>query len=129
MPRRPSDRRTEGIEVRHGRGCPGAEGGECTCRPTFRASVWDPRDRRLIRRTFPTLAAAKGWRVDALAALRRGELRGSPGPTLREAAGAWLEGARAGSVRNRSGDHYKPSVLRGYEQALRLRLLPELGGV
>jgi len=28
----------------------------------------------------------------------------------------------------RSGDRYKPSALRGYEQALRLRVLPELGG-
>ena len=48
--------------------------------------------------------------------------------TLREAAQAWLVGAREGSIRNRSGDRYKPSVLRGYEIALRLRLLPELGG-
>src|SRR5262245_60037867 len=36
--------------------------------------------------------------------------------------------AREGSIRNRSGDRYKPSVLRSYEIALRLRLLPELGG-
>lgn len=44
--------------------------------------------------------------------------------TLAEAAATWLAGATAGSVRNRSGDVYKPSVVRGYEQALRL---PELG--
>jgi len=30
-------------------------------------------------------------------------------------------------IRTRSGDTYKPSALRGYEQALRLRVLPELG--
>ena len=91
--------------------------------------MWDPRDRRLIRRTFPTAAAAKGWRVDALGALRRGELRGELGPTLRAAAEAWEAGARAGAIRNRSGDRYKPSVIRGYETSMRLRLLPKLGGV
>lgn len=128
MPRRKSDRRLEGIEVRHQDHCP-APGGDCVCRPTYRASVWDPRDRRLIRRRFTTLAAARGWRVDALAAVRRGELRGDLGPTLREAAEVWVKGAEDGSIRNRSGDRYKPSAIRGYEQALRLRLVPALGGM
>jgi integrase len=128
MPRRKPDRRLEGIEVRHQDHCP-APDGDCSCRPTYRASVWDPRDRRLIRQRFSTLAAAKGWRVDAQAAVRRGELRGDLGPTLREAADWWVKGAEAGSIRNRSGDRYKPSAVRGYEQALRLRLVPELGGV
>jgi integrase len=40
----------------------------------------------------------------------------------------WLAGARDGSVRNRSGDRYKPSAIRGYEAALERRILPELGG-
>jgi integrase len=128
MPRRKPDRRLEGIEVRHQDHCP-APDGDCSCQPAYRASVWDPRDRRLIRRRFSTLAAAKGWRVDALAAVRRGELRGDLGPTLREAAAAWVAGAEDGSIRNRSGDRYKPSAVRGYEQALRLRLVPALGGV
>jgi len=48
-------------------------------------------------------------------------------PTLDVAAAAWLAGARAGAIRNRSGDTYKPSVIRGYEQSLRLRLLPAFG--
>jgi integrase len=39
----------------------------------------------------------------------------------------WLAGAREGTTRNRSGDAYKPSVLRGYEQSLRLHVLPDLG--
>jgi integrase len=47
--------------------------------------------------------------------------------TLREAAEAWLEGARAGTIRNRSGDAYKPSVIRGYDAALRLHIVPDLG--
>jgi integrase len=48
--------------------------------------------------------------------------------TLHEAAESWLTGAKAGLVRPRSGDSYKPSALRGYEAALRDRILPDLGG-
>ncbi len=121
-------RPAQGIEVRHTRTCPARDGGTCACRPSFRASVWDPRDRKTLRASFRTEAAAKGWRVDTLAAVRRGEARGDRGVTLREAAKAWEAGAISGSVRNRSGDRYKPSVIRGYVQALNARLLPELGG-
>jgi integrase len=118
----------EGIEVRYARGCASERGGgACSCRPSFRASVWSPRDRRLIRKTLPTLAAAKAWRIDSLSALSRGEISTSS-TTLRQAAAAWVLGARSGAIRNRSGDPYKPSAIRGYEEALRLRLLPDLGG-
>jgi integrase len=51
------------------------------------------------------------------------------GRTVKQAADAWLEGARAGTVRNRKGRPYKPSALRGYERALQLRVLPALGHV
>jgi integrase len=40
-----------------------------------------------------------------------------------------LEDARNGHVRNRSGDPYKPSAIRGYEQNLRRRVIPALGTV
>jgi integrase len=95
----------------------------------YRASVWSARDNKRIRRTFPTLAAAKAWRQDAQVALRRGELRAPAPTTLRQAAEAWLEGARDGRITNRSGERYKPSAVRSYEWALRLRVLPELGDV
>jgi integrase len=48
--------------------------------------------------------------------------------TLREAADDWHVGAKAGTIRTRSGDLYKPSALRGYEASLRRRILPDLGG-
>ncbi|HWW67221.1 MAG TPA: tyrosine-type recombinase/integrase [Solirubrobacterales bacterium] len=41
----------------------------------------------------------------------------------------WHEGAKAGAVTNRSGDPYKPSALRSYERAMRLRVLPTFGNV
>jgi hypothetical protein len=60
-------------------------------------------------------------------ALRSGTRSRAKSSTLFVVAAAWLAGAADGSIRSRSGDVYKPSVIRGYEQALRLRVLPELG--
>jgi integrase len=91
--------------------------------------VWSRRDRKLIRKTFPTQAAAKLWRSDAEFPLRKGTLRAPEPTTIHEAAHAWLDGARAGTIRNRSGDPYKPSAIRGYAKALRLRVLPRFGEV
>src|SRR5437763_1676673 len=104
-----------------------SRGGRCRCEPTYQAAVWSNRERKRIRREFPTLAAAKLWRQDALVALRRGTMRAPTATTVREAAQAWLEGARAGTVLNRKREPYKPSTLRSYERALRLRVLPALG--
>jgi integrase len=118
----------EGISLRHARSCPSRSGGRCRCAPTYQAQAWSPRDRKRLTRTFPTLAAARGWPYDALVGLRHGTLRAAGGVTLRHAADEWLAAGEAGIVRNRSGDVYKPSVLRGYEQSLRTRLLPALGG-
>ncbi len=122
-------RRNTGIQVRHRRGCPtGSDpGARCKCSPpSFRAEVWDPRAQKM-RQSFPTFAAAKAWRQDALVALRNNKLHAADPITLRQAAKAWLDGAEAGTVRTRSGDAYKPSVIRSYRSALDLRLLPALG--
>jgi integrase len=108
----------EGISLRHARSCPSRSGGRCRCTPTYQAQAWSPRDRKRLTRTFPTLAAARNWRYDALVGLRHGTLRAAGGVTLRQAADKWLGAAEAGIIRNRSGDVYKPSVLRGYEQSL-----------
>lgn len=118
-----------GIVVKHRAGCAAREAGACNCRPTYQASVWSAREQRRIRKHFPTLAAAKAWRQDAQVGLRRGTMKAPSAKTLNQAAHAWLEGARDGSIRNRSGDRYKPSALRSYETSLRLRILPDLGAV
>ncbi len=60
-------------------------------------------------------------------ALRRGEIAAPSGRTLAEACRAWLEGARSGAIRTRNGHRYKPSVIRGYEIAVRTKLEPALG--
>jgi integrase len=118
----------EGITIRHGRSCPARERKRCRCDPNYQAQVWSARDGKRLSRSFPTLAAARTWRQDALVALRQGKIRPSGSTTLREAACDWLDGAAAGAIRNRSGDRYKPSALRSYEIALRKRILPEIGG-
>jgi integrase len=124
-------RSTQGITVRHARNCPRASDHDaaCKCSPSYQAHVWSAREKKRIRKTFPTLAAAKVWRSDAVPALRRGTMRAPSTTTLREAWEAWLAGATDGTIRNRSGDRFKPSVLRSYETSMRLRVLPELGAV
>jgi integrase len=122
-----SQRSPQGIRVRHSRSCKSTSGDRCNCRPSYEASVYSARDDRKIRRTFPTLAAARAWRSDASSALRKGTMRAPSATTVREAAEAWLAGARDGSTRTRSGDQFKPSTLRGYDEALRTRILPALG--
>ena len=114
-----------GVRQRHGRSC--KQQGRCKC--PYEAFVYSKRDGKKIRKTFPTMAAAAAWRDDAHTAVRRNTLRAPVPITVAEAASAWLEGARGGVIRNRSGDVYKPSALQTYERGLRLRVLPDFGGV
>ena len=117
----------EGIDVRHSKRCGSRDGGRCDLRSDVPGSRLLNRDRRRIRKTFATLAAAKAWRREAQIALDRGTMGAPSRVTLREAADAWIAGARDGSIRNRNGERYKPSAIRSYERALRLRILPDLG--
>jgi integrase len=111
--------------VRHSTGCVPASG-RCSCAPSYRAKVWSPKDGKTIRKTFRRLADARAWRVSTQALVLRG-MRAPSSQLLSEVAESWLMDAKAGVIRNRSGDAYKPSTLRSYEQALRLKLLPVLG--
>jgi integrase len=120
---------TTGIEIRHARGCASRSGAKCNCEKTYQANVWSAREKKRIRKTFPSLAAAKGWRADAYGAVRRGTMRAPTSVRLQEAADAWVAGAKDGTIQTASGDHYKPSAIREYERALRNRILPELGPI
>lgn len=150
---------TPGIRRRHSRFCPanvtrddslcttGRKGG---CEPYFEAFVFDPRavvhkkacasrargvcdcdptKGAKVRKTFPTLAAAKTWRRDAAPQAAKGAFGATSKATLREAADVWLEGAKRNEILTRSGRPYKPSALRGYEADLRLHVLDDLGAV
>lgn len=122
----------KGIYVRHVRDCRSRLGSECSCSPSYQAHVWDNARGRRVRRTFTEQdggeVAAKLWRRDAQIDLRRGrEVAGRSTVTLRDASDQWLELARKGVVRARSGDEYKPSTIRSYETSLRLRVLDAYG--
>jgi integrase len=118
---------TPGIRVRHGRSCRSGKGGRCNCEPTYEAWVWSNRDKKKIRRSFPTASAARGWRTDASKLVRDKKLRAPTSRTLRQEVDEWLAGARDGRILNKRAERYKPSVVRNYETALRLRVLPTLG--
>src|SRR4051812_21135075 len=106
MSSRQPTRSPEGIRVRHSRSCRSRDGGRCSCTPSYEAWVFLKRVNRKLRKTFPTLAAAKSWRADAVAAANRGKLRGPVQTTLREAAAAFIGGARRGEIPTRSGGRY-----------------------
>jgi integrase len=112
-----------GLRQRHGNRCDGK--GRCDC--PWRAEVYSKSDGKKIRKAFPTKAAAVAWRDDSRSAVRQRRMQAPTGETLRQAAAAWLEGARAGLIRTRGGDPYKPATIRSYDQTLELRILPEIG--
>jgi integrase len=116
---RGSHARHVGIVVKHRARCASVWGARCNCRRIYQAAVWSARDGRRIRKHFDSLTDAKIWREESYRKLRRRELRAPSAITFGEAASLWLLGARAGSIRTRSGDEYKPSTIRSYEQALR----------
>jgi integrase len=120
----------EGIEVRHKKHCPAHDGRRCSCQPTWRAVVVVTRaNGKPVRRSksFPSSDEAVRWRREAQVAIDNKKLHARSPITVREASRRFVEGAEAGAIRNRSGDIYKPSALRGIEEAFRLRLVPDLG--
>ncbi len=119
----------EGIEVRHATDCRSRDGGRCTRRPTYRASVWSTRDRKRIRKSLPTEAAAKAWRQDAAGAVRRGELRAIAAPRLADAMTELLAAMDARTFRTRGRRPFKPTTRRATEQTYRLRVADRFGRV
>src|SRR5262245_28911020 len=118
----------EGIEVRHSRSCASRAGRRCNCDPGYRVAAYDAISRRKVSKTFRTLAEARRWRADAQTQTAKGVRLAGTAQTLVDAAEAFVDGMRSGAVRTRSGEPYKPSVVREYERSLRLHVLPALGG-
>jgi integrase len=97
-------------------------------REQYRGHVYDRRAKRKIRGEWTySLAAAKNWRNDALTKLEAGLLSADRGDTIAVAADVFIAAARSGEARTRSGDRYKPSAIRNYEQGFRLRIVPAIG--
>jgi integrase len=121
-----SSARHVGIVVKHRAGCAHERDGRCNCTRIYQAAVWSARDGKRIRKHFRSLREAKSWRAESYGKLHRREMRAPSAMTLGQAAERWLAGAREGSIRNRSGDEYKPSTIRSYDQTLR-GVVDELG--
>jgi integrase len=119
----------EGIRKRHSKGCRVRGGGRCNCNAGWEASIYLSREGRKLRRTFARESEAKSWRADAQIAAKAGGLRAPAQITVEQAAWLWLEAARTGRVRDRSGHLYKPATLREYARVLRLRVLPLFGAL
>ena len=121
--------KTTGIRKLHSKRCRSRSGGSCSCGAGWEASVYSKRDGKKIRKVFAREGEARSWQADARSAVAKGGLR-APKPTkLEEAWEAWYEGAQAGTIRNRSGDRFKPGSLRVFECAMRLRVLPAMGAI
>jgi integrase len=122
---------TTGIRRLHSGACPArsSKRARCRCGAGYEAAVWDSASRRKIRKTFPTLAAARSWRSDAEHGVRRGTLRASEPVTVNDAADELVAGMESGAARTRSGDPYKPSTIRSYRESLELHVRDELGAM
>ena len=61
-----------GIVIRHSRGCvtQADRDAKCSCKPSFRAEVFDKRSGKKLRKTFRNQDEAKGWRHDTASGLR-----------------------------------------------------------
>jgi integrase len=130
---------TPGVLYRHSRECADRDRCDKRCNESdapweawvFDAKYVDPKDPskrgKKIRTRWATHAAAKGWRDDASRQVRNHTLRAAPPRTLNQEIADWLDGARAGRIRNKREQPYKPAVIRNYELALRLRVQPMLG--
>jgi integrase len=118
----------EGIEVRHARSCASRDGKRCNCEPGYRVAAYDAISKRKVSKTFRTLGAARRWRAAAQTQTAKGVRLAGTGQMLRDAADAFVDGIASGAIRTKSGERYKPSVVREYERSLRLHVLPTLGG-
>jgi integrase len=118
------------LRPRHSRRCPTAKDrtAKCKCKPAWRAGVrtkdgW-------VEKSFATKAAAQSWRAAAVVKLDQGRRITATRQTFREAAEAWLAGAKAepATVLTRGGRTYKPSALRSIESDLERFWMDDFGG-
>jgi integrase len=119
----------EGIEVR--------VAGDGT--KSYRAAVWSQKEQRRLRKTFPTMAAAKAWRSEAATAIKAGRMRASLAPRFEDVFGRtvdgrwedgkWIDGALAGTIRTRGRQPFKESSVRAVRQHYQRRLEEPFGKV
>ncbi len=106
------------IDVRGSRSCAATRGGRCDC---HEAAGQDHKIRRIVATLIEGRGRYSGGEIGG------GNHRTMSSATLRQAWTVWLEEAKSGTIRTRSGDPYKPSALRSYDLGMKARVLPVLG--
>lgn len=122
------ERIEQGIAVRHRKGCATEAGSRCNCSPTYQARAWSNAAGREVRRSFGKRADAKAWRARMMAGHADRVAGASTAPVLDVLAERVLDDAERGTLLNRSGDPYKPSVVRSYRSNYNTHIRPLLGG-
>lgn len=121
-------RQEQGIAVRHQRGCRSADGGRCNCQPSFQARAWSAAAEREVRRSFRSLSDARAWRARAMSGHADKIAGASHAPVLDVLAEQVWEDIARGALLNRSGDQFKPSVVRSYRSSYEANVQPLIGG-
>ena len=121
-----------GIRKRHSKPCATWKGGRCDCKAGYEAWVYISRERGRVTATFKRKDNAKAWRAEALVAAKRGSLQltNRDPRSLTTALAQFIEDMKAGRVRPKKRERYKPSTIRSYDQHLRRRIAPtQLGSM
>lgn len=125
-----------GIYVRHGRvkdrngdavECPGATGGRCRCRRSYRIRYRDENGKPRWSRVMHAEAEARNWQTDR----RRGAGMQATEETFAELWDRWLRGARSGAIAKRGGGRGEPYASRTldlYEANMNRDVLSAYGG-
>ena len=118
----------EGTQLRHRTGCPMLDGGaRCRCRPAYRLRL-RLGDGRRVSATFDTLAEATAWRAEQLGPNPpRPDRARRQQPTIRALAYELLDGIEAGTILNRNGTPWKPSVAHAYRVDIEGTVVPVFG--
>jgi integrase len=82
-----------------------------------------------VRGPWGTAADGKAWLARATLARLDGRSAAPTGETVAEASERFLDGIRAGTIRSNRRRAYAPKTVRGYEQAFRDWINPELGHI
>jgi integrase len=123
----------QGIRIRHSRWCRSPAGERCNCQPSFEAAVYLRPQRNgekgeKIRKTFVSKREATAWRHDAVGEVRRGKDESADAGDASGGLGGLGRGGEVGPCADEVRRPLQAERPPRLEQAMRDRVLPDLGG-